>query len=91
MKASVWARTAAIVRMAMACVQHRDTSREVDVALAVHIPDFGILGPCDIEIFRRNAAGHGGFMAEPEGGCCAHGRLPVFTEQIVVVMELGFA
>jgi hypothetical protein len=62
--------------MTMPSVQHRDTSREIDISPAVHIPELRILGPCDVEILGRDSTGHCAFMAGRKGGCCAHQKAP---------------
>ncbi|MMZ70614.1 hypothetical protein D1872_336990 [compost metagenome] len=48
----------------MAGVEHRDAGGEVDVAIALHVPQFGVLRPLDKD--RQQGADslyHGGFTA----------------------------
>jgi hypothetical protein len=37
-------------RVAMACVEHGDAGSKVDIALALDIPDFAVLGAVGVEI-----------------------------------------
>ena len=68
--------------VAMAGVDHRDAAREIDIAAAFDVPDFGILGAVGIDLRRHAdaardrlvlALGQGGVLHDLVlrwGGCC---------------------
>ena len=56
------------LRMAVAGVHDRDARRKVDIAVAVAVPDLGILGPFGIDLRgHAHATGNGGVLAVGHG------------------------
>jgi hypothetical protein len=78
------------VRVAVAGVEHCDAASEVDVALAFHVPDFGVVGTRGKDLVRvAHAARDGGVApghqvgvgAGGQGGVCVglHGYDPLVS------------
>ena len=62
------------LRMAVAGVQDGNAAREIDVALALNVPDLAVLGAVDEDLVRMaHAAGNGGFTACVQGGIAGQG------------------
>src|SRR5215207_2322349 len=64
-------------RVTVTGVEHRDASREVDVTLAVDIPQLRILRAGCIECLGRDTPRNGGLVALGKSHCCTHRGSPI--------------
>ena len=57
------------LRMAVAGVEHGDATGKIDVALAFHVPDFGVVAAVDEDLVGvAHAARNGRFAARVQAG-----------------------